>query len=462
MSTAALDATLPNAPQIAGNRLSQLRDWLRDPLDFLERAHREYGDVVGSRTAREPIVHLFHPDHIQHILVNNAGNYTKDTRGYRAIKLGAGLGLVTSQGELWKRQRRIVNPAFHRKNLATMADAMVECTDDLATEWAAQGDTPRDVAEDMVQLTLRIACRTFFSADVGSRRGDRIAHAGTALVSMFLFHMAVPFPWPEYLPTPGNLKFWRAVRALDEEVYALVAERRADPDPPPDLLSMLLNAVDDETGQGMSDRQLRDELVTLLVAGHETTANGLAFALHLLATNPDWLHKVQGELDEVLGGRLPTGADFPKLDLTHRAFSEAIRLFPPAWVTARRCASDDVIGGYAVSEGSFTIVSPWVTHRDPAWWPDPLRYDPDRFLPEAVKSRPKLAYFPFAAGARKCIGDRFAQMEAVLILATLLQRFDLEPTSTDTPALAPGLTLRPKDGIWQRLEPRGTTGAARS
>lgn len=458
MSTAVRDGAKADAPRLPGSKLSQLRAWFSDPLGFLTRAHREHGDVVVSHAASEPIVHLFHPEHVQHVLVTNAANYTKDTRGYRAIKLGAGLGLIASQGELWRRQRRIINPSFHRENLAAMADAMVECADDLARAWAAHGDAPRDVAEDMTQLTLRIACRTFFSTDLGSRRGDRIAAAGSAIVSMFLFHMAFPFPRPEYLPTPGNVRFWRAVRSLDEEVYALVAERRADPEPRHDLLSLLLNAVDDETGEGMSDRQLRDELVTLLVAGHETTANALAFALHLLATHPRWLEAVQSELDAVLGGRPPTGSDFPDLDLTHRAFLEAMRLFPPAWVTARRCASDDVIGDYAIAEGSFTMIAPWVTHRDPAWWPDPSRFDPDRFLPEAVKTRPKLAYFPFAAGARKCIGDRFAQMEAVLILATLLQRFDLRPTSSQTPALAPGLTLRPKHGVWQRVAPRSSLG----
>lgn len=426
---------------------------MSDPLDFLTRA-REQGSVVGSRIGGQRIVHLFHPDGVQHLLVSNAGNYTKDTRGYRAIRLGAGLGLVTSQGELWRRQRRIINPSFHRKNIAAMADSMVECTDDLAKEWGAQGSEPRDVAQDMTHLTLRIACRTFFSTDLGSRRGDRIAAAGHAIVSTFLFHMAFPFPWPEYLPTPGNLQYWRSLRHLDEEVYAMLSERRADPNPPHDMLSLLLNAVDDETGEGMSDKQLRDELATMLVAGHETTANGLAFALHLLAANPQWLEAVQAELDDVLGDRLPTGDDVAQLDVTQRAFLEAIRLFPPAWVTARRCSSDDVVCDRMVREGSLVMVSPWATQRDPALWPEPERFDPDRFLPDAVKDRPKLAYFPFAAGARKCIGDRFAQMEAVLILATLLQRFDLAATSTETPALAPGLTLRPKDGVWQRITPR--------
>ncbi len=458
MSSAAIDSTALSAPgpaKVPGSRFSLLRGWISDPLAFMERA-REHGDVVIADIGSQAMWMVFKPEYVQHVLVNNAKNYNKNTRGYRAMRLTAGQGLVTSEGDLWKRQRRIANPAFHRKSIAAMADVMVECSADMAAKWraSAQAGDSRDVAHDMMELTLRIACRTFFSVDVEGGAVDRIGDASDGVLKQFLFHMSFPVSKPEYLPTLGNYRYWKAKKILDDEVYGMVAERRASGEAKHDLLSMFLGAVDDETGESMSDEQLRDELITMLIAGHETTANALAWCLHLLAENPDQLARMHAEMDEVLGDRLPTAADLPNLPLADRVLSESLRLFPPAYVHARCTVDDDIIGGHRIPKGAFVTLPQWVIHRDPAYWEEPLKFDPDRWLPERSEGREKFAYFPFSGGARKCIGDRFAKMESVLALVTLLRTVQLAPTPGKAPQTDPSITLRPKNGVWLDLSAR--------
>ncbi len=453
MSTAALDpSVLPpvRVTNVPGGRLTRLTAWFSDPLQALVDA-REIGDVVVSDLGSMVMYQLYRPDHIERVLVRNAANYTKNTRGYRAMRVALGQGLVTSQGDFWKRQRRIAQPAFHRKVIAGMGDTMVDCAEGISDLWAASAaaGTERDVAHDMMEVTLRIACRTFFSVDVHGGEADRIGGATADVVRQFMFHMSFPTARPEILPTPGNWRFWRALKTLDKEVYGMLADRRAmTGEHPHDLMSMFLAAVDEETGEGMTDEQLRDELITMLAAGHETTANALCWTLHLLANNRDQLERVWAELDEVLEGRAPTAADLGKLPFLGRVLQEGMRLYPPAWVHARCAAEDDSFDGVTIPAGAIAILPQWAVHRDPRWWTDPERFDPDRFLPENSEGRPKFAYFPFSGGQRKCIGDRFAQMESILVLATLLQRYDRKPS--DRPVIPePAVTLRPKTGIWQ-------------
>ena len=437
-----------------GSRFTQLRSWVADPLAFMERA-RKQGDVVVADIGSQQMWMLFKPEYIEHVLLKNAKNYSKNTRGYRAMRVAVGQGLVTSDGDLWKRQRRIANPAFHRKSIAKMADAMVDCSVEMSEEWrasAAQGES-RDVGHDMMALTLRISCRTFFSVDV-SGGVDRIGDASTDILGQFLFHMSFPVSKPEYLPTPGNYRYWQSLKVLRAEVQKMVADRRASGAQKHDLLSMFLGAVDEETGESMSDEQLRDELITMLIAGHETTANALAWCLHLLAENPEVLTRLQAEIDEVVGDRPPTAADLPNLPFADRVLSESLRLFPPAYVFARCTEEDDVIDGHLIPAGSFVTLPAWVLHRDPRLWDSPLQFDPDRWLPERGEGREKFAYFPFSGGARKCIGDRFAKMESLLALATLLQAVTFTSTAGRSPVTNPSITLGSKGGIWLDLSPR--------
>jgi len=441
--------------RMPGNPVQRLARWFADPLAELLVA-QQLGDVVVSNLGASEMWQLFHPTHIERVLVRNAANYTKDTHGYRAMRLALGDGLLTSQGESWKRQRRIANPAFHRNAIEAMGRSMVECAEDLATDWAQSDGTERDVAHDMMAVTLRIAGRTFFSVDVHGGEAERIGMATANLVRQFLFHMSFPFPRPEYLPTPGNYAFWQAKRTLDADVYRMLRERRAlsESEQPHDLMSLFLGTRDEETGQAMTDEQLRDELVTMLVAGHETTANALAWTLHLLAEHPVELARVQAELDQVLGGRAPTAADVRALPLLGRAIDESIRLYPPAWLHARRTQVDDSFDGVTIPAGAIVILPQYAVHRDERWWSDPESFDPDRFSPERSEGRPRFAYFPFSGGQRKCIGDRFAQMEAVLVLATLLQQVNLRSVPGREVSAEAGVTLRPRSGIWQVLSAR--------
>lgn len=448
-------APRPAVGHAPGSKLSQLRRFMTDPFGYLEDI-RDFGDLVYAPLMGDGTWFVLAPEHVDHVL-RNTSVYAKNTRGYRATRIVLGDGLVTSQGDKWKRQRRIVNPAFRRATIDKMAGVMVECAADLRAQWNASAGygTPRDVADDMTALTLRIACRTLFSVDVAGGKVDAIGRATSHIVGQFMFHMSFPFPRPEYLPTPGNLRYWRALRTLNRAVNDLVAARLASDDKPHDMLSLFLAAVDEETDEGMTREQLRDELVTMLSAGHETTANALAFALHLLAENPDVLARVHAELDEVLVvGRLPTAADVPKLGYLARVIEESMRLYPPVWIHARSAETDDEIAGQAIAAGEIMVLPQWAIHRDARYWDDPLRFDPDRFLPERSEGRPRFAWFGFSGGQRKCIGDHFAKLETVLVLATLLSGLRLESHPGKRVELEAGVTLGPKGGIWQYVRER--------
>lgn len=451
-----LDQPLARPPvgRAPGHRLAQLRRFISDPFGYLDDL-RDCGDLVFTPVMGEGTWFVFAPEHIDYVL-RNTSVYAKNTRGYRATRIALGDGLVTSQGDKWKKQRRIVNPAFRRATIDKMADTMVDCAADLARDWMASAERGqiRDVANDMTAVTLRIACRTLFSADVAGGQVDRIGAATSRIVSQFMFHMSFPVERPEYLPTLGNLRYWRALRTLNRTVEGLVEERLASDEHPHDLLSLFLAAVDEETSTGMSRQQLRDELVTMLSAGHETTANALGFALHLLSEHPGVLDRVHQELDEVLDGRRPTGADVPKLEYLGRVVMESMRLYPPVWIHARSAERADTIGDAAIEPGEIMVLPQWAIHRDPRYWEAPLRFDPDRFLPERSDDRPKFAWFGFSGGQRKCIGDHFARIETVLVLATLLSSVKLDPVPRKPVELEAGVTLGSKTGIWKRLRAR--------
>jgi cytochrome P450 len=414
----------------------------------MTRYAREYGDVVPLRLGVKPAVLLSHPDDIESVLVthNRAGIKSPTLRNNRRL---LGHGLLTSEGDFWRRQRRLSQPAFHRERLASYGELMIACTERAIDGWA-EGEV-RDVHADMMRLTMEIVGRTLFGADVVAAA----AEVGGALeVALERFDARVEsllFLLPDTWPLPGNLAYLRAAEQLDRVVFGIIERRRRDPGEHEDLLATLLEARD-EDGSRMSDQQLRDEVMTLFLAGHETTAITLSWTWYLLATHPEVERKLLAELREVLGERAPTVADAPRLKYAERVVSEVLRLYPPAWFISREAIQPFEVRGYRIAKGQIAMLSQWVVHRDPRFWDRPDEFDPDRWAPEATSQRPRYAYFPFGGGPRLCIGAGFAMMEAVLVLATILQRFHLAlvPGQDFTPW--PTVTLRPRHGV--RVVPR--------
>ena len=443
-------------PPMASNGLaSAFLSFRNDMLGTITRAAQRHGDLCQFRFGTFRVYLPVRPEYVQHILVDNVRNYSKRTRGYEALRLLLGNGLVTSEGEFWKRQRRIAQPAFHHRRIAGFADAMASLTQDTADRWhahAKQSGEPLDVAHEMTDLTLRIVSRTLLSAPID----DANASIGSAVDRMNSFAremMTNPLAIPAWVPTRRNREFHRLAGQLDAIVRGIIEQRRRTGEDPGDLLSMLMAAEDSETGERMTDDQLRDEVMTIFLAGHETTANSLSWTLLLLSEHPDVRRRLQAELDEVLGGRTPTFEDLPKLAYCKAVVSESMRLYPPAWSIGRRAEVEDVIDGYRIRKNSLIILSPWVTHRSPALWDNPEGFDPDRFGPDAPK-RHRYAYFPFGGGARMCIGNNFAMMEAELVLATLLSQLDVELVPGGRPKPDAFITLQPHGGLHMFVRPR--------
>src|SRR6266705_2809250 len=421
-----------------------MREFNRDTLGFIERAQREYGDVVWMRFLYVPALFLYQPDDIEYVLATTQKNFIKSmsVRSNFFQRL-VGNGLLTSHGDYWKRQRRLSQPAFHRERIATYADAMVNYTTRLISSW--QAGESRDIHRDMIKLTLEIVVRCLFSADV-SNDVDEVGATLKELVKPFASQATLKWILNNRLPTPYHFRFHALAEKIDKVIYRIIAERRATEKDEGDLLSMLL-AAHDEDGSQMSDRQLRDEVITLFLAGHETTALTLAWAWYLLGTNPETERKFHAELDEVLGGREPAFADLPRLKLTEQIAKESMRLYPPAYGLGREAIEDCEIGGYQVRAGVQIFMFQWATQRDSRFYDEPLAFKPERWTNEFFDRLPKYAYFPFGGGPRACIGASFAMMEIILVLATIGQKFRLELVPDHTITILPAMSLRPKEGI---------------
>jgi cytochrome P450 len=419
----------------------------RAPIPFFARLAREYGDAAQFSIGPQRIVFLNHPDLVRELLITQHRFFHK-SRVLQRTKRIFGEGLLTSEDPLHLRQRRLAQPAFHRDRISRYAEVMVERAARMRHRWR-DGET-LDIHHEMMRLTLEVVAKTLFDADVESE-ADEIGAALTRLIDLFPLLMNPLAPLLQKLPIPSTLRFRRAIERLDRTIYGIIAERRASGQDRGDLLSMLLLAQDFEgDGGSMTDRQVRDEAMTLFLAGHETTANGLAWTWYLLAQNPEIATALQAHLAAVLGDRLPTAADYPRLNFTEMVFAESMRLYPPAWAVSRLALEDVAIGDWLVPRGAVAIVVQAVMHRDPRLWPEPDRFDPSRFTPEGKATRPKFAYFPFGAGPRICIGEGFAWMEGVLMLATLAQQWRMELLSRDVEPQA-SITLRPRGGIRVRI-----------
>ena len=413
----------------------------RDPLKNFLAAFNEYGDVVRFRFG--PMVgHLVSaPSGVNHVLAENNKNYGKQTRGFKNLRRVLGNGLLTSEGEFWKRQRRIAQPAFHRQRIAGFGAAMVRAAERCAAR-LAQPEAPFDMSAEMMRVTLEIVGETLLGTDVGAE-ADRVHSVVGDLLRSANERITRVIDLPTIVPTPSNLRFRGHLKVLDEIVLRIIAERRRKPGG--DLVSMLIESRDADTGEAMTDAQLRDEAMTIFLAGHETTANALTWTWFLLSRAPAAGRDLRAELDAVLGGRAPTLEDLPRLKLLRMTIEESMRLYPPAWIIARSATGPDEIGGYEIPAGSIVFVSPYVVHRHPRFWRDPEGFDPLRFA--SAEAPPRGAYFPFGGGPRQCIGNGFAMMEAELVLATLAQKFRFELVPGHPVDAEPSITLRPRHGM---------------
>ncbi|MDX1993846.1 MAG: cytochrome P450 [bacterium] len=417
-------------------------------LARLEEAAR-LGDIVQIPLAGRTITFINHPDYIKHVLVDNHANYRKG-RALQAARAVVGNGLLTSEGDFHQRQRRMIQPAFHKKRIATYADVMLNRTQNQMAHW--KDGSSVDLHHEMMTLTMRIVAECLFDVDVSSD-----AKVLGAALETFLAHFSLLDASPlgqrlARLPLPRSIQRRRAMKTLDDAIYHFITQRRLlsqdELNERDDLLSMLLAAVDEEAdGDRMTNQQVRDEVMTLFLAGHETTANALSWTFYLLMQHPQIASQHIAELDAVLGDRAATVEDLPRLKYNRMVFSEAMRLYPPAWSIGRRAVQADEIGGYPIAPGSTVLMSQWVMHHDERYWNEPQLFRPERFDPDTLHNRPRYAYFPFGGGPRLCIGEPFAWMEGELLLATIAQkwRFTLKPGVTVQPE--PIITLRLKGGF---------------
>ncbi len=424
----------------------------RDSLGFLQQAAREHGDIVYFKMGMQEIYFLNHPDYIKDVLVTHHQNFIKGRALQRGKRL-LGEGLLTSEGEFHRRQRRLAQPAFHRQRVAAYGQMMTEYAEQMSERWR-DGET-LNMSHEMMSLTLSIVGKTLFDADVESE-AEEIGEALTAVMELFNA-MLLPFSeLLEKLPLPQKRRFQKAKERLDATIYRLINERRQSGEDHGDLLSMLLLAQDEEgDGSRMTDEQVRDEAMTIFLAGHETTANALTWTWYLLSQHPSVEAKLHAELDAVLdGGRLPTFEDVPKLRYTEMVLAEAMRLYPPAWALGRLALKDYEVGGYTVPARSLVLLSQYVMHRDERYFADAEKFDPQRWTTEAREARPVYSYFPFGGGPRRCIGEGFAWMEGILLIAALARKWRMRLVPSHPVKLYPVITLRPKHGMRMTLSQR--------
>ena len=446
---------MPVAATAPGPKLSLLGSLIyrpggANPLDFFTTLARTYGDVSSYRMAGEQLFLVNEPRLIRDVLVTHSRNFTK-SRGLDRSKRLLGQGLLTSEGAMHLRQRRLMQPAFHRDRVAGYGDLMVGYADRMRRAWA-DGAT-LDISREMNRLTLSIVGRTLFDVDV-EQQAAAVGDALTAVMESF-WMMMLPFAeLLERLPVP-KLRRARMARArLDAIIYRMIADRRTSGRDHGDLLSMLLAAQDEDDGGGMTDQQVRDEAMTIFLAGHETTANALTWTWYLLSTAPEVEATLHAEVGRVLQGRLPATADLPSLQYVERVVTESMRLYPPAWIIGRRAIDEYHLGEHVVPPRSILFMSPYVMHRDPRFYADPERFDPGRWTPELRAALPKFAYFPFGGGPRQCIGESFAWMELILLVATISQQCRLRLVPGHPVVAQPLITLRAKHGMRMTVEKR--------
>jgi len=430
-----------------------LRSMQRDPLALLLELAHTYGEVARFNLGPQWLELVSHPDHNRLVLLDESDKFDKQSRGYDMLRPLLGNGLLLSEGDFWFRQRRLMQPAFHRQRLASFVQAMAKCTGEMLDQWEpiAKRRGTIDVAQEMMKLTLRIVSETLLGADVRADSG-RVGKALTYSLHFAQERINSLFAFVDSLPTLGRIRFELARRTLDSIVLQTIRDHRTRGDTG-DLLSMLLAARDEDSGQQMNDRQLRDEVMTIFLAGHETTAIALTWTWMLLSQHPDARRKVRDEARTVLGGRAPGVGELASLRYGHMVLQESMRLYPPVWTVGRHARQTVRFGEFDVPKGDIVFVSPYVMHRHPKYWPDAERFDPERFTPERAADLSRFVYMPFIQGPRKCIGDAFAMTEAQVVLAMVSQRYALERVSAAQPECDPSITLRARGGLQVRVLP---------
>lgn len=440
----------PPGPPARGplGSLPQIR---RDRLALLVNAVHDYGEIVHFRLFNRHVVLLANPDDVRHVFQDNHRNYSKQTPGFRVLRAFLADGLLTNEGDAWLRQRRIAQPAFHRARIAAFAETITTAATELADRWDSDDTPETNLTAEMMRLTLRIVGETLLSTDV-THAADRVGQALTVALRAANRAVSRVIEIPLWVPTPANVRLRRALAALNGVVYEVIHQRRQSREDSGDLLSMLMHARDEETGEAMSDRQLRDEVMTIFLAGHETTAVALGWTWYLLSKYPAVAQRLRAELAEVLGGHSPGFADLPRLLYTQQVIKESMRLYPPAWIISRCAIEADRIGGYDIPPRTIIFASPYITHRLPRVWDNPERFDPSRFEGDRAGTVAPFAYFPFGGGPRQCIGNTFPMMEMTLVVAAIAQRYRLDLVAGGQGGLSPGITLRPSLPITVRRQ----------
>jgi cytochrome P450 len=441
------------APRFLGEGfLGNVRGMRERPLEFLAQVHETCGPIARFRLGPYEAHLVTEPDAIKQVLVEKEANYDRHTRQFDVMGLALGQGLLTSSGAFWKRQRRIAQPAFHRRRVASLAVQVSQAANEMMAKWSDFGrqGTVFDLSHAMREVTLQVIVRTMFAARLQVDTQE-IASAIEEMTAYVDRAMTAAVGLPLAIPTLANVRFKRARRAIDSITRQLVTQRRESAAQADDLLSFLTDARDEETGEGLTDRQICDEVKTMLLAGHETSANSLTWTFYLLGKAPDVMRRVVAEAREVLGDRVATFEDCSRLPLISKVIQESLRLYPPGWLIGRNVAREDRIGGFRIRPGSMMFVAPYVTHRLPEYWPNPLAFDPERFSPERTAQRPRHAYLPFGAGPHLCIGQAFAMLEMQLIVATVAQHFTVIPEPVHAVVPNPRVTLSLKHGLPVRV-----------
>ena len=441
----------PVAHWLLGNAMA----FRADPFGFMSDVCREYGDITLFRVLHYKLYMINHPEMVRQVMQERNKKYIKSS-GYKPLKLMIGNGIFTSEGDFWLKQRRLYGPAFNKESIALYSHAVPDAADRMIDAWERREDpaAPLNISQEMMGVTLDVIGRTLFSTNVS--KDSSTVWKSLTFALKYINHRTKrnPFNWPAGWPGKANREFKKAMADLNRVVYNIIRQRRTQGTANRDLLDMLMSAKSEETGQHMSDTQLRDEVMTIFLAGHETSANALSWNFYLLSQHPAVEARVIKEIDRQVGNRPPEMGDLYGLTYTTQVLKETMRLYPPVWLLGRESIAPDEIGGYAIPKGMHLRISPYTLHRNPAFWPDPDRFDPDRFSPEREKEQTAFSYLPFGGGPRLCVGRSFAMMEMVLITVKVLQRYRLRLKPGYRMEIGPFITLRPKEDLQMFAEPR--------
>ena len=425
-------------------------------LEWLQSLADKYGDVVSFKLLKKDMYLVNHPDLVKEMLTHKSHNYTKKTIGFKMVKVVLGESTFTAMGENWKRKRRLAQPSFHKAKITNLGAIMTDCIEEMLEEWEVLCDKKEviEMTDSMMRVTLKVVVKALFSTGLSDEDIQTVADVFTPLLEATNRRTSYPIQFLYKLPIKSNAKYKGYIDKLDEIVYRIIKERRATEEKPMDLLQMLMDATDEETGEPLTDEELRNEAMTIFIAGHETTANAMSWLWSILSQQPEIREKIEQEVEEVLGKRKPVAADFPNLPYCLKAFKETMRLYPPVPILPRHIENDDVLGDYEIEGGADALFSPYLLHRHPDFWEEPEVFNPHRFDKEAQRAQHTFAYLPFGGGPRICLGNNFVMMEAVFIIAMATQRFKLNLTPNAKIETLITLTTRPKYGVPVTLERR--------